>query len=48
VLYRWVEGRFLDSTLTERHLHKVGPFTARLQSHGKGDGRPSRASNAGR
>jgi hypothetical protein len=34
VLYRSVEGRFLDSTLTERHLHKVGPFTARLQSHG--------------
>lgn len=34
VLYRWVEGRFLDSTLTGRHLHKVGPFTARLQSHG--------------
>ena len=47
VLYRSVEGRFLDSTLTERHLHKVGPFTARLQSPGRRWPAP-RASNAGR
>lgn len=34
VLYRWVDGRFLNGTLTEAHLFNVGVLTARLQEHG--------------
>lgn len=34
VLYRWVEGRFLDRGLTPAHLRRVGAFTARLHAHG--------------
>jgi Ser/Thr protein kinase RdoA (MazF antagonist) len=34
VLYRWVEGRFVDEQLTEGHLARVGAFTARLHVHG--------------
>ena len=33
-LYRWVDGKFQDKSLTPAHLHKVGVFTARLQQHG--------------
>ncbi len=34
VLFRWVEGRFLDTRLTPLHLERVGAFMAGLQSHG--------------
>ncbi|PRY46729.1 phosphotransferase enzyme family protein [Umezawaea tangerina] len=34
VLYRWVDGRFRDRSLTPAHLHEVGVFTALLQQHG--------------
>jgi Ser/Thr protein kinase RdoA (MazF antagonist) len=34
VLYRWVDGRFLDEQLTEGHVARVGAFMARLQEHG--------------
>ncbi|GLZ29655.1 aminoglycoside phosphotransferase [Lentzea sp. NBRC 105346] len=34
VLYRWVEGRFLDRSLTPAHLYEVGVLMARLQEHG--------------
>ncbi len=34
VLFRWMDGRFLDTTLTEAHLERVGVFMARLQLHG--------------
>jgi Ser/Thr protein kinase RdoA (MazF antagonist) len=34
VLYRWIDGRFLDAGLTPAHLHAVGILTARLQEHG--------------
>ena len=27
VLYHWVDGRFLDTTLTTAHLRRVGAFT---------------------
>jgi Ser/Thr protein kinase RdoA (MazF antagonist) len=33
VLFRWVEGRFLNATLTPRLLERVGVFTARLHEH---------------
>jgi Ser/Thr protein kinase RdoA (MazF antagonist) len=36
VLYRWVDGRFVDEQLTEGHLARVGAFTARLHTHGAG------------
>jgi Ser/Thr protein kinase RdoA (MazF antagonist) len=36
VLYRWVDGRFVDEQLTEGHLARVGAFTARLHVHGAG------------
>jgi Ser/Thr protein kinase RdoA (MazF antagonist) len=36
VLYRWVDGRFVDEQLTEGHLARVGAFTARLHAHGAG------------
>ena len=36
VLYRWVDGRFVDEQLTEGHLARVGAFTARLHIHGAG------------
>jgi Ser/Thr protein kinase RdoA (MazF antagonist) len=32
-LFRWLEGRFLNATLTPRHLERVGVFTARLHDH---------------
>jgi Ser/Thr protein kinase RdoA (MazF antagonist) len=34
VLFRWVEGRFLDARLTPSHLERVGAFMAGLQLHG--------------
>jgi Ser/Thr protein kinase RdoA (MazF antagonist) len=34
VLFRWVEGRFVDQRLTATHLERVGVFTARLQACG--------------
>ena len=34
VLFRWVEGRFLDTRLTPFHLERVGALMAGLQSHG--------------
>lgn len=34
VLFRWVEGRFLDPRLTPFHLERVGAFMAGLQLHG--------------
>ncbi|HUP26991.1 MAG TPA: phosphotransferase [Chloroflexia bacterium] len=40
VLFRWVEGRFLNSGLTERHLWQVGEFTARLHDHAQSFKRP--------
>ncbi len=33
VLFRWLEGRFLDDRLTPAHLARVGILTARLQEH---------------
>lgn len=36
VLYRWLDGRFLDAALTPAHLHRVGAFTARLHLHSAG------------
>jgi len=35
VLYRWVEGKFHNKSLTPSDLRKVGEFTAHLQHHGK-------------
>lgn len=40
VLFRWVEGRFLDAMLTPSHLERVGAFMAGLQSHGASFQRP--------
>ena len=34
MLFRWVEGRFLDARLTPSHLERVGAFMAGLQLHG--------------
>jgi Ser/Thr protein kinase RdoA (MazF antagonist) len=34
VLYRWVEGRFLDERLSPPQLYRLGEFTARLHRHG--------------
>ena len=34
VLFRWIDGRFLDDRLTPDHLERVGAFMACLQSHG--------------
>src|SRR5688500_3118949 len=34
VLFRWIDGRFLDAKLTPSHLERVGVFMASLQSHG--------------
>ncbi|MGA7730287.1 MAG: phosphotransferase [Chloroflexia bacterium] len=33
VLFRWVDGRFMDEGLTPRHLERVGIFIARLHEH---------------
>jgi Ser/Thr protein kinase RdoA (MazF antagonist) len=33
VLFRWIEGRFLDESLSPEHLEQVGRFTARLHEH---------------
>lgn len=33
VLFRWMDGRFLERQLTPRHLDQVGVLTARLQEH---------------
>jgi Ser/Thr protein kinase RdoA (MazF antagonist) len=33
VLFRWVDGRFLDASLAPQHLERVGQFTARLHQH---------------
>lgn len=33
VLFRWMEGRFFDGSLTPAHLERVGAFTARLHQH---------------
>jgi Ser/Thr protein kinase RdoA (MazF antagonist) len=34
VLFRWIDGRFLDARLTPSHLGRVGAFMAGLQLHG--------------
>jgi Ser/Thr protein kinase RdoA (MazF antagonist) len=34
VLFRWVEGRFIDSRLTSKHLERVGSFMANLHNSG--------------
>lgn len=34
VLFRWVNGRFVDDKLTPAHLQRVGAFMARLQLNG--------------
>jgi Ser/Thr protein kinase RdoA (MazF antagonist) len=36
VLFRWLQGRFLDAGLTPSHLERVGRFTARLHAHAAG------------
>ncbi len=33
VLFRWLDGRFVDDHLTPRHLERIGAFTARLHAH---------------
>lgn len=33
VLFRWIDGRFLDTRLTPAHLERVGAFMAGLQLH---------------
>jgi Ser/Thr protein kinase RdoA (MazF antagonist) len=33
VLFRWIDGRFLDARLTPFHLERVGAFMAGLQLH---------------
>ncbi len=33
VLFRWVEGRFLNTGLTPAHMERVGEFMARLHEH---------------
>jgi Ser/Thr protein kinase RdoA (MazF antagonist) len=33
VLFRWLDGRFLDARLTPRHLERIGVFMARLHEH---------------
>jgi Ser/Thr protein kinase RdoA (MazF antagonist) len=33
VLFRWLPGRFLDSSLTPTHLERVGMFMGHLQEH---------------
>jgi Ser/Thr protein kinase RdoA (MazF antagonist) len=33
VLFRWMEGQFVDAGLQPRHLERVGAFTARLHDH---------------
>jgi Ser/Thr protein kinase RdoA (MazF antagonist) len=40
VLFRWIDGRFLDSGLTPFHLERVGAFMAGLQLHGMRFQRP--------
>ena len=40
VLFRWIDGRFLDSRLTPSHLERVGAFMAGLQLHGTHFRRP--------
>jgi Ser/Thr protein kinase RdoA (MazF antagonist) len=40
VLFRWIDGRFLDSRLTPSHMERVGAFMARLQFHGAQFQRP--------
>jgi len=34
VLFRWIDGRFLDARLTPSQIERVGAFMARLQLHG--------------
>jgi hypothetical protein len=41
VLLRWMNGRFLDTGLTPRHLGRVGELMAALQDHGEGWARPA-------
>jgi Ser/Thr protein kinase RdoA (MazF antagonist) len=36
VLFRWMDGRFVDAGLQPRHLERVGGFTARLHDHAAG------------
>jgi Ser/Thr protein kinase RdoA (MazF antagonist) len=33
VLFRWIDGRFLNKGLTPGHIERVGVFTARLHEH---------------
>jgi Ser/Thr protein kinase RdoA (MazF antagonist) len=40
VLFRWVHGRFVDDSLSPRHLKQVGELTARLHVHAIGFDRP--------
>ena len=41
VLFRWVEGRFLDAGLNPAHLERVGGFMARLHEHALGFAPPA-------
>jgi Ser/Thr protein kinase RdoA (MazF antagonist) len=36
VLFRWVDGRFLDDGLTAEHIRRVGAMTARLHEYASG------------
>lgn len=40
VLFRWIDGRFFDDSLTPVHLACVGELTARLHLHSAGFQRP--------
>jgi Ser/Thr protein kinase RdoA (MazF antagonist) len=40
LLFGWVDGQFLDGTLTPAHLPRVGAFMARLQMHATRMGKP--------
>src|SRR5436190_2272836 len=33
VLFRWIDGRFINKGLTPTHIERVGVFTARLHEH---------------
>lgn len=33
VLFRWIDGRFVNKGLTPRHIERVGIFTAQLHEH---------------
>ena len=41
-VFRWVEGRFLNKSLTPAHIERVGIFTARLHEHTTKQFKPSK------